>query len=239
MASRIKAVLFLLYALVRRDARPKVVFYHDVGTEWTPMGTPRRIFWAHMKCLRKGDVVCLDDGFRGVWEDRERLKAMGIRPRLSVAPRLVGTTGYLNWDELRTLHRDYGFAIMCHGWSHQTLVGPMIDESPLEDRTEEWYNRELVESRAKIAAEINDAVDELCFPVGQFSEKLIERCRKAGYRKVYASYPGNAGDGYVQPRCLVQDLGVVGFWAVLRGGMNVLTGRYYKRQLMGGDDEAE
>lgn len=229
MANRIKTLLFFLYALVRWDIRPKVVFYHDVGTEWTPMGTPRQIFWAHMKQLRKNDVVCLDDGFRGAWDEREKFKTMGLCPRISVAPRLVGTMGYLNWNELRILHDDYGFAIICHGWSHQTLAGPMIEESPVEERTEDWYRRELTESRAKIEVEIGAEVDELCFPVGLFSDELLARCKAAGYRKVYASYPGDAGDDYVQPRCLVQDLGLIGFWATLRGGMNVLKGRYYKR----------
>lgn len=228
MANRIKTFLFFLYALVRRDARPKVVFYHDVGTEWTPMGTPRQTFWAHMKWLRRSDVVCLDDGFRGAWDEREKFKAMGLRPRISVAPRLVGTKDYLNWDELRILHKDYGFAIVCHGWSHQTLAGPMIDESPKEERTEAWYHRELVESRAKIAAEIGAEVDELCFPVGYFSDELIERCKKAGYKKVYASYPGNVCEDYVQPRCIAQDLGGIGFWAMLRSGMDVFKNRYYR-----------
>ena len=233
MANRIKTFLFFLYALVRRDARPKVVFYHDVGMEWTPMGTPRKIFWAHMKMLRKDDVVCLDDGFRGVWDEREKFKVMGLCPRISVAPRLVGTKGYLNWDELRILHKDYGFAVICHGWSHQTLSGPMIDESPMEERTEDWYRRELVESKAKIAAEIGAEVDELCFPVGLFGDELLARCRASGYKKVYASYPGDVGDDYVQPRCLVQDLGAIGFWATLRGGMNVFKKRYYRTHKQG------
>lgn len=230
MADRIKGLLFFLYALVRPDVRPKVVFYHDVGQDWTPMGTPRQIFWAHMNCLRKGDVVCLDDGFRGVWEDREKFRAQGIRPKISVAPRLVGTPGYLTWDELRELHHSFGFGMICHGWSHQTLAGPMIDESPIEERSEAWYNNELNKSRKEIEVQIGDVVDELCFPVGYFCADLIERCKKVGYRRVYASYPGIVGDDFVQPRCLVQHLGVLGFRAVLRGGMQILKNRYYTAQ---------
>lgn len=229
MANRIKTLLFLLVALMRRDDRPKVVFYHDVGTEWTPMGTSPQMFWTHMKQLRKNDVVCLDDGFRGVWNERDKFKAMGHCPRISVAPRLVGTEGYLNWDELRILHNDYGFAVVCHGWSHQTLAGPMIDESPKEERTEEWYRRELVESRQEIERQLGCAVDELCFPVGNFSDDVIRRCKEAGYKRVYASYPGNVCDDYVQPRCIVQDLGPAAFRAVLNGGMMLFRNRYLKK----------
>ena len=229
MVNKIKTLIFFLYALVRRDARPKVVFYHDVGTEWTPMGTPRQLFWVHMKLLRKEDVVCLDDGFRGAWDAREQFKAMGLHPRISVAPRLVGTMGYLNWDELRTLQRDYGFSVISHSWSHQTLAGLMIDESPKEERTEAWYRRELVESKQEIERQIGCAVDELCFPVGNFSDDVIRRCQEVGYRKVYASYPGNKVEEYVQPRCLCQDLGPLAFKAVLNGGMMVFKKRYFNK----------
>lgn len=228
MANGIKTLLFLLYALVRRDARPKVVFYHDVGMSNTPMGTPRKMFWRHMSMVRKDDVICFDDGFRGVWDEREEFKTQGIRPKMFVAPRLVGHDGYLNWDEIRELKRDYGFEFQCHSWSHQTLVGPMIDESPKEERTDAWYHRELIESKEKISIEIGTTVNELCFPVGYFNDALIERCKDAGYRKAYVSYPGNVGNDFVQPRCIAQDLGVFGFWAMLRGGMNVFKRRYYR-----------
>ena len=57
---------------------------------------------------------------------------------------------------------------------------------------------------------------------------MIRRCKEAGYKKVYASYPGNITDEYIQPRCLVQDLGVMGFKAVLNGGMGIFKKRYLK-----------
>lgn len=190
-----------------------------------------------LKGKRKADVVCFDDGFRGVWEYREELKkivGVGVKVIVFIAVRLVGAPGYLTWDEIRTLQNEYGIIFQCHTWNHQTLVGEMIDESPKEERTEEWYKRELVESRLRLEEELNlgegrekmVVVDELCFPVGNFNDELIERCKKAGYKKVYASYPGNLGEGYVQPRCLVQDLGVMGLKSVLNGGMNPLANRY-------------
>lgn len=234
-----KCLVVYLWSLIYRDGRPKVVFYHDVGRNNTKMGTMVKIFKEHMNVMercgkrgRRGDVVAFDDGFRGVWEHREEIKkivGVGVKVIVFIAVRLVGQPGYLTWDEIRMLQREYGIKFQCHTWSHQTLVGPMIDESPKEERTEEWYRRELVESKQEIERQIGCAVDELCFPVGSFSDEVIRRCKNAGYKKVYASYPGNVCEDYVQPRCLVQDLGVIGFWATLRGGMNVFKSRYYKR----------
>lgn len=236
MKSLLKTILLWAYSVVRSEKGPKAVFYHDVGTKYTPMGTDEKIFWTHMKILGSraegvgsSDVVCLDDGFRGAWEHREQFRKMGIRPFVSIAVRLVGEPGYLTWDEIRELQNDYGFTFVNHTWSHQTLAGGMIDESPIEERTEAWYERELVASKQKIEAEIGRPVDTLCFPVGLVSEAVIERCKRAGYRQVYASYPGNVTNDYVQPRCLCQDLSPLAFRAALNGGLNFFRARYRKR----------
>ncbi len=260
IATWVKSWMIIGWSILRRDIVPKVVFYHDIGKRWTPMGTDEKIFIKHMKILgsrvkgvgSSGDVVCFDDGFRGLYDYREELREWGLGSRILVkvfvAPRLVGQPGYLTWDEIRVLNREYGIDFQCHTWSHQTLAGPMIDESPKEERTEEWYERELIASKEAINRELKSEsvkckVDELCFPVGNFSDDVIRRCKEAGYKKVYASYPGNLGEGedegggYVQPRCLVQDLGVMGFKAVLNGGMEIFKKRYLKMHKVDGAEK--
>lgn len=241
MKRLIKELMLWVYSILHRDTTAKVVFYHDIGKKYTPMGTDEKIFMKHMKILgSRGEIpdsVCFDDGFHGLYDHREEIRGLGlggqILVKVFVAPRLVGQKGYLTWDEIRELQNNYGIDFQCHTWSHQTLAGPMIDESLIEERTEEWYERELVTSREKIAAELGKVVDELCFPVGYFSDELIERCKRADYKKVYASYPGNVTDDYVQPRCLVQDLSPLAFRAVLNGGMSVLASRYQKMHKVG------
>ena len=233
MKALIKTVLLMVGAVIRHDARAKVVFYHDVGRRYTPMGTEESVFWAHMKLLRPDDVVCFDDGFRGIWDARELFRQRNLRPKVFIAVRLVGQAGYLTWDEIRELQNEYGFDFQSHTWSHQTLAGSMIDESPKEERTEAWYERELVESRHEISHQLGREVSELCFPAGYFSKEVVDRCRKAGYRRVYASYPGNVGPDFVQPRCLVQFMLPCGVRAVLNGGMNILKRRYFARHCFG------
>ena len=58
--------LFLKFGAIFGNSKPKVVFYHDIGKKYTSMGTPEEVFWAHIQYLRRGDVVCFDDGFWGV-----------------------------------------------------------------------------------------------------------------------------------------------------------------------------
>lgn len=225
----------------RPDAAPKAVFYHDVGKSYTPMGTDAAIFWRHVEALKAdgvgaGHLVCFDDGFRGVWDAREEFRRRGVKPLAFLAIRLVGRAGHLTWDEARTLERECGFRFGCHTWSHQTLAGDMIDESPKAERTEEWFRRELVDSKAEIERQLGHAVDELCFPAGNFSADVVKRCAAAGYRRLYASYPGNLptddpapGETVVVPRCLVQDFGAFDFKLALKGGMMAFYGRHRAR----------
>lgn len=241
-----KKTIFLVCSWLWHDPSPKVVFYHDIGKTYTPMGTPSELFQAHLACLREGDVVCFDDGFRGIWDNRELLRegrgdtrgsadVERIRINIFLAVGLVGRAGYLSWDEIRILQNEYGIEFQCHTWSHQTLVGPWNEEEPIPPgRTDEWYQHELAESKAEIERRLGKEVTALCFPVGYFSDDVIRRCKAFGYEKVYASYPGNKTEEYVQPRCLVQNMGVEELKAVLNGGMNVLCGRYLLRHKCGG-----
>ena len=236
MKRMLKEFLLRLWAFLCPSSCPKVVFYHDIGKHWTAMGTDCEVFWQHMKCLRHGDVVCFDDGFRGIWDEREKWRSEGVMGRGSdgvkkivfLAVELVGRPGYLKWDEIRELQDKYGFEFQCHTWSHQTLAGPWNDEvpAPVEGRTEEWYRHELVASKCELKRQLGRAVTALCLPVGHFSDSVIGRCRAAGYKKVYASYPGNVTNDYVQPRCIAQDLSVAAFKAVLNGGMTAFKNRY-------------
>ena len=227
----VKETLIGIFAHVRRDGAAKVVFYHDIGKEWTPMGTSKEIFLEHMKCLRDGDVICFDDGFRGIWNEREKWASGGVKTIVFLALGLVGKSGYLTWDEIGELQDKYGFNFQCHTWSHQTLAGPYNQEvpEPLGGRTDEWYRHELLDSKAELERRLGKPVTSLCLPVGHFSDDVIRRCREAGYKKVYASYPGNVTDEYIQPRCLVQDLSPNAFKNVLNGGMAPLARRYMSR----------
>jgi len=229
--------LFLRLGAIFGSRKPKVVFYHDIDKKYTSMGTPEEVFWAHMKCLRDGDVVCFDDGFRGIWDVREKLKVVSCEFRVIVfiAVGLVGKPEYLTWDEIKELQSRYGIDFQCHTWSHQTLVGPYNYEvaEPPNGRTEEWYRHELVDSKAELERQLGKKVTALCFPVGYFTDDVIRRCRESGYEKVYASYPGDVTGGYMQPRCLVQNMSVLEFSFVLNGGMNWLQARYLLRHKVG------
>lgn len=219
MRNLLKRIVLEVLSWACQNESPKVVYYHDVGRRYTDMGTPTELFWAHMDSLRAGDVVCFDDGFRGIWDERERFAQTSVKPIVFLAVDLIGKTNYLNWDEIRELQRR-GFRFEGHSWSHCDLT--TFDDTAL------WH--EVYDSKVALSRGLGKEVDEICFPIGYFSDRVLVACRKAGYRKMYVSYPGIIDPvADIVPRHLVQDLSVSAFRAVLRGGMLPLAGRYRRR----------
>lgn len=248
-----KHLVLKAFAFLFRDDGPKVVYYHDVGTSYTDMGTPLELLKAHVACARrmgfsfapkledlnapKKLLMCFDDGFRGLWDERDYFFREGISPTVFIAVDLVGQSGYLTWDEIRELQR-HGFVFQSHTWSHQTLAGPMIDESFKEVRTDEWYRHELLDSKNELERRLGHAVSSLCFPCGYFSDDAIRYAEEAGYRYLYASYPGKmptanalGKNSVIIPRCLMQNSNVADFQCVLKGGLFVLQGHYLRKHV--------
>lgn len=218
MKQKIKSLLLRLLAVVCRDDRPKVIYYHDIGMRYTNMGTPNDLFWAHMRCLRPGDKVCFDDGFRGLWDERDKFEQTDIRPTVFIAVDLVGKSGYLNWNEILELQR-LGFVFECHSWSHHDLT--RLGE------TELWH--EVFDSKVKLEEMLGREIEAICFPRGYFSDQVVAASRKAGYKKMYVSYPGvidSSSD--IVPRNLVQKLSVADLKCVLCGALGPLCKRYLK-----------
>lgn len=214
-----KKFILLFFSTVCRDDRPKVVYYHDVGTRHTKMGTPPELFWAHMRYLRNDDVVCFDDGFRGIWDEREHFARAGLHPIVFVAIELVGRPGYLTWDEMRELQR-IGFQFESHTCSHQSLTAI---------KNKEGLRHEIFDAKIELERHLGRFVTGLCFPRGLFNDSIVEMAREAGYQKLYVSYPGvidPASD--IVPRNLVQSMSVGEFRSILHGALLPLQRRYRK-----------
>ena len=237
MKRRIKQFVLKVLALLFRNDGPKVVYYHDVGTTYTDMGTTLELLKSHVECARsmgfsfvskladldapKKLLMCFDDGFRGLWDQRDYFIREGVYPTVFIAVDLVGRPGYMTWDEIRTMQK-LGFVFQSHTWSHR----------PLTDVPDDELGRELAEARTAIGHELGREPDMLCFPCGVHSQKIIDEANKAGYVKLFASYPGCVGQNeFVVPRNLVQNLTTMDFENVLHGALCPLKKRYMRQHL--------
>lgn len=194
----IKYILNFAGFVFHHNRRSKIVYYHDVGVQYTKMGTPLKIIdeqinemracgfeiVPHLTCHNNQVMIAFDDGWKGLYDEKDYFIAKGIRPTIFIAVDLIGKDGYMTIDEIRQL-QDKGFIFESHTWSHKGLP---------DFKTDTDLKHELVDSKNQLEVLLNTEITSLCFPQGRFSSKVIEMSQKAGYKDLYSSIPGGAYD---------------------------------------------
>ncbi len=237
LRSWVKTSLLQLSALVYRNNKSKILYYHDVygDKSYTDMGTTLSMFSRHIEMIKKEgfeivDVVtkpqkqvmlCFDDGFKGIYDTREYFYDNGINPTVFLAISLIGKPGYLSIDEIKELQA-HGFRFQCHAWSHTDLTKFSLKE----------LQHEFGDSKVKLSAMLGCEVDEICFPIGYFSQQVLDECRRHGYKKMYSSIPGNYYDfiGFdgLLTRNLLQFATPNQVKLILHGGNDLFRNHYRK-----------
>lgn len=196
------------------------------------MGTPLDIFKTHIESAREMGFsfvpeitesenqlqICFDDGFRGVWETRNFFFDERIFPTIFLAIDLIDREGYLKKNEIREL-QEHGFRFQSHTWSHKNLT--KFTDSELE--------HEIGDSKSELEKILGKEVDELCFPQGFFSQRVIKIALTSGYKKLYTSLPGGRFESTgIDPieklicRSFAQGIRLQDFRATLHGGDRAL-----------------
>lgn len=239
----VKKILYFLGSVFYHSSKSKILFYHDVCDKTfyrsldtdTLLGTPIDMFKEHVKNImeagykivpritnvQKEVAIMFDDGFRGIWDNRQFFFDNNICPIVFLAIDLIGKPGFLTVEEILEL-QSKGFIFECHSWSH-------IDLSRLNA---EELKKELGESKDYLSKLLQKDVSELCLPIGYFSDTLLRELPKYGYKKVYSSIPGTADEkimGQLETRNLCQFASPFEVKLILKGGSSILKNRYLKQ----------
>ena len=164
--------------------------------------------------------ICFDDGFAGIWDCQELWDDLAWRPTIFVPISLIGQSGYLSLEQIKSLHQK-GFRFQSHGWSHQVLT----------DFSGKELIHETADSKHYLEDALQTAIEEICFPVGLFSQSVLEACDQAGYKQMYSSIPGSFNSQpfpHVLRRNLVQFYNEAELKAVLLGALAPFARRYLK-----------
>ena len=186
-----------------------VLTYHKVqpelelgGTWLTPRAFRRQLELIRDACLpvlalvdylealrgdsppRRGVVLTFDDGYRSVLEHARPLleefacpatvflvTGYAGRPNDWDHSLARGRSRHLSWDEARELTASGLVTCGSHGVSHRDLTD--LPDGELE--------RELVESREAISAELGRTPECFCYPFGRHDERVRAAVREAGY----------------------------------------------------------
>ena len=179
--------------IFHRNRKSKVIYYHDLGTEFTDMGTDFEQFKHHINQIRsfgfnivdniikpKNEVmVCFDDGWLGIYKYRDYFIEQGFFPTIFLAIELIGAEGFLSLQQILEMQQ-LGFHFQCHTWTH----------TGLPDHNDSDLIHELKDSKEYLEKILGKPVDDICFPQGRFNQDVIEHCQKLGYRRLYSSLNG-------------------------------------------------
>jgi peptidoglycan/xylan/chitin deacetylase (PgdA/CDA1 family) len=146
-------------------------------------------------------VLTVDDAFDSfASEAMPLLKEHRFPVTLFVNTDGVGTSGYLDWDELRQLVRD-GVAIGNHTATHDYLLERKGDEP-----RDEWRKRVREDiSRAQNAfeRELGFRPDLFAYTYGEYSPELVEIVKELGFAAAVAQQSGvvsSSSDLFLLPR---------------------------------------
>lgn len=195
--SKIKKILFFGACVFHRNHDSKVVYYHDVGTQYTNMGTDLDLMKKHFDIIRKsgysivpkidnrcGEVmICFDDGWAGIYDYKDFFVEQNISPTIFIAIDLIGVKNHLTKEQIKELE-NLGFKFQCHTWSHRSLT--LFNDEELE--------HELKDSKAELEKLFDHPFTDICYPQGRFSKHIYDLCKKYGYKSQYSSIHGGYYD---------------------------------------------
>ncbi len=129
-------------------------------------------------------VLTFDDGTEdAITRVLPALRKRGIRGAFFVCTGLVGTPGYLTWDEVRALAAA-GMEVGSHSVHHARLA----------DLDDEDLRRELVDSKRTLEAELGTPVDLIAYPFNSVRRRVRHAAAEAGYRIGVSGVAHGGGD---------------------------------------------
>jgi peptidoglycan/xylan/chitin deacetylase (PgdA/CDA1 family) len=211
-----------------RDFRALVLCYHSVSDDWEhALAVTRQAFERQLRSLlrrgyrplpatdllagaRRGLHVTFDDAYRTVLDALPTLRRLRLPATVFASTAFADAGGRsldvpelaaevaahphhlatMTWEELRGIAAD-GVEIGSHTVSHPHLT--RLSETELD--------RELRDSRARVADELGRPCRLLAYPFGEHDERVQAAARRAGYEAAFALADGaHRANSFALPR---------------------------------------
>ncbi|MEO0852530.1 MAG: polysaccharide deacetylase family protein, partial [Cyanobacteria bacterium J06648_11] len=149
-------------------------------------------FYAHLRegaeLPEKPILLTFDDGYMGQYEFAyPLLKEFNYPATFFVQTGFVGvytSKDHFTWDQMREMEREGLVSIEPHTINHPPDLRE-LDDAKLE--------RELIESKRIMEAELGRTVNYLAYPTGYRDERVLEVTERAGYKMAFTMDKGFAG----------------------------------------------
>ncbi|MBU1887882.1 MAG: polysaccharide deacetylase family protein [Candidatus Omnitrophica bacterium] len=133
------------------------------------------------KLPRRTIAITLDDGYENNYTCAYPVfKEFGIPATIFISPALVGTEGYLTWDQIVEMSESGVISIGSHAMTHAWLP----------DLPEQKLDIEIFDSKRAIEGHLRKKIHSFSYPLGGFNSHVRDKVIKAGYRIAVATNPG-------------------------------------------------
>lgn len=126
-------------------------------------------------------ILTFDDGYRDNYQYvYPLLQKYGFHGTFFIIPNLAGLPDYMTWDMIREL-RDAGNTIGSHTLTHPSLPALTKDAA--------W--QQINGSKQKLEAELGQKILFFDYPSGEFTARVEQQVKEAGYAAAVSTIPGN------------------------------------------------
>lgn len=127
-------------------------------------------------------LITTDDGFEDFYTYAfPLLKKYGLKATVFMTTDKIGSSGMLNWQQLREMSDSGLVTIGSHTKSHPWLPTVSVDEKRLHE--------ELAGSRQILEKGLGVEVSFICYPNGGFNDLVKEAALDAGYKGAFTTNP--------------------------------------------------
>ena len=125
-------------------------------------------------------LLTFDDGYANNAEVAlPILQRHGFPATLYLSTSLVGTPGYLTWQQVKELSAA-GWDIASH-----TMTHPHLPKLSKKEQREE-----ILAARARIEQELGKPADTFAYPYGEYNRVTLKLLRKAHFQYAFTTHPG-------------------------------------------------
>lgn len=183
------------YNVVKLEDLAKIIkenqFLQPKGQNLFEIDTERPLFirilksvvlWPRMyKLPSKTIAITFDDGYENNYTSAYPvLKKFGLQATIFIIPAMIGTDGYLTWDQVIEMSESGFIAIGSHTMTHSWLPAQPAQKQDSEIR----------DSKFAIKSHLNKEVGAFSYPLGAFNKDVREKVINAGYKIAVATNPG-------------------------------------------------
>ena len=146
----------------------------------------------------KAVVLTFDDGWKSVLNALPVLERHRMRASFWIITGAGIGNDYLEWSDVERLANNPRFEFGSHTVSHpwdakDNLVTWMHAGTPGKDRAA--VRAELADSKATLEAKTRRRIDYLAWPVGWYSDEMVELAKEVGYRALLTAEDGGNAPG--------------------------------------------